>query len=142
MKDETTLSTLYDMIYHFTQGKENPIAQRMVNQVLCNKMTNGEFRFNAHIGEYHVDNFILVLGFEVNFLPKHTWELMGKPKLVWSLVQLRLTNQHKIVPISHLTRVPVNIDGVHNVADFELIDIVDEIQPYLALMGLEWDFDN
>jgi hypothetical protein len=52
-----------------------------------------------------VDNFILVLGFEVNFLPKYTWELMGKPKLVWSLVQLRLANQHKIVPISHLTRV-------------------------------------
>jgi hypothetical protein len=36
----------------------------------------------------------------------------------------------------------VNIDGVHNVEDFEVIDIVDDSQPYPTLMVLEWDFDN
>jgi hypothetical protein len=36
----------------------------------------------------------------------------------------------------------MNIDGVHNMADFEFIEIVDDNQPYPTLMGLEWDFDN
>jgi len=86
MKDETMLSTLYDMISHYTRGRESHIAQRMVNQVLRRKRTNKEFRFSAQIGEYDVADIILDLGSDVNVLPKKTWELMGKPKLVWSHV--------------------------------------------------------
>jgi hypothetical protein len=55
---------------------------------------------------------ILDLGSDVNVLPKKTWEMMGKPKLAWSPIQLRLENQYKIVPIGRLTGIPVNIDGV------------------------------
>jgi hypothetical protein len=51
-------------------------------------------------------------------------------------------NQHKIVSIGHLTGVPMNIDEVHSMVDLEVIDIVNGIQPYPSLMGLEWDFDN
>jgi hypothetical protein len=36
----------------------------------------------------------------------------------------------------------VNIDGVFSVVDFEVIEIMDENQPYPTLMGLEWEFDN
>jgi hypothetical protein len=68
--------------------------------------------------------------------------MMGKSKLVWFLVQLRLTNQHKIVLIGHLTGVPVNIYGVCCMDDFEVIEFVDENKPYPKLMGLEWTFDN
>ena len=142
MKDETVFNELYEIIDHCMQGRETSIAQRVVNQVLCKKRTNGEFRFSAQIGEYDVDNVILDLGSDVNMLPKKTCEMMGKPKLVWSLVQLRLTNQHKIVPISQLTRVIVNIVGVCSVEEFEVIDIMDDSQPYPTLMGLEWDFYN
>jgi hypothetical protein len=71
-----------------------------------------------------------------------TWEMMGKPKLIWSPIQLRLENQHKIVPIGRLTGVNVNIDGVHNIVDFEVIEIVDGSKPYPTLLGLDWDFDN
>ena len=28
------------------------------------------------------------------------------------------------------------------IADFKVIEIVDEREPYLALLGIEWDFDN
>jgi hypothetical protein len=89
-----------------------------------------------------VDTIILDLGSNVNVLPNKTWELMKKPKLVCSPIQLRLVNQHKIVPIGRLKGVPVNINGVCSVVDFEVIDIVDDIQPYPTIMGLEWDFDN
>jgi hypothetical protein len=64
----------------------------MVNQVLCRKKTNGEFKFNTQIGEYDVDNVILDLGFDVNVIPKKTWEMMGELELICSLFQLRLTN--------------------------------------------------
>jgi hypothetical protein len=116
-------------------------VQKMVNQVLCRKRTNKEFIFSAQI-EYDMDNGILDFRFDVNVLPNHTWELMGKPKLVWSHVQLRLVNQHKIVLIGHLTRVLANVDGVCNMVDFEVIKIMDDSQPYPTLMGLERDFDN
>jgi hypothetical protein len=36
----------------------------------------------------------------------------------------------------------MSIDGVHSVENFEIIDIVDDSQPYPTLMGLEWAFDN
>ena len=44
-------------------------------------------------------DIILDLGSEVNVLTRKTWEQMGKPKLEWSPIQLRLANQQKIVPL-------------------------------------------
>lgn len=34
------------------------------------------------------------------------------------------------------------IDGVHTTTKFKLIEIVDDNNPYLALLGLDWSFDN
>jgi hypothetical protein len=99
MKDETVLNALYKIIDHCMKGRENIIAQRVVNQVLHIKRTNGEFTFNVQIGEYDVDNIILDLGSDVNVLLKQTWEMVGKPNMVWFPVQSRLANQHNIVPI-------------------------------------------
>jgi hypothetical protein len=142
MQDETTLNTLCRMIDQFTQDKEVPTMQKVVNQVLRKKRTNKEFILSAQIGEYDMDNVILDLGSDVNVLPRQMWEMMGKPKLVWSTVQLRLANQHKIIPIGRLVGVPVNIDGVCSVADFEVIEIVDNSQSYPTFLGLDWAFDN
>jgi hypothetical protein len=36
----------------------------------------------------------------------------------------------------------VNIDGVHITIILEFIVIVEDIQPYPTLVGLEWTFDN
>jgi hypothetical protein len=142
MKDRNALSMLYNMIDHYTKGRDTPVAQRMVNQVLCKKRSNEEFKFNAQIREYDVDNVILDLGSDVNVLPKQSWEMMGEPELVWSPIHLMLANQHEIVPIGRLKGVLMNIDGVHIMANFDFIEIVDESQPYPSLMGLEWDFNN
>jgi hypothetical protein len=96
----------------------------------------------VHIGEYDIDNGILNLGSNVNIIPKKTWEMMGKPKLAWSPIQFRLSNQYKIVPIGRLIGIPMNIYGVRSDTYFEVIEIVDDNQPYPTLMGLEWAFDN
>jgi hypothetical protein len=37
-----------------------------------------------------MENFILDLGFDVNVLPKKTWEMMGKLKLIWSLSHVKI----------------------------------------------------
>jgi hypothetical protein len=55
-------------------------------------------RLTAQIGEYEMDQVILDLGSDANVLPKQTWERMGRPVLQWSLIQLRMENQQKIIP--------------------------------------------
>jgi len=36
----------------------------------------------------------------------------------------------------------VDLDGVNNYVDFEVIEILDDKDPYLALLRIYWDFDN
>jgi len=89
-----------------------------------------------------MENIILDLGSNVNIIMRHTWEMMGQLKLIWSLIQLILENQHKNFPVGRLTWVSVNIDGVCSVEDFEMIKIVDGSTPYPDLLGLDLEFDN
>jgi len=84
MKDGTTLNTLHGMIDLCAQDKEASVSHWEVNQVQRKKRTNREFQLNAHVGDYDMDNIILYLGYDVNVIPKKTWEMMGKPKLIWS----------------------------------------------------------
>lgn len=58
-----------------------------------------KMRFTTQIGDYEMDQVILELGSDVNVLPKKTWERMGRPTLQWSLIQLRMVNQQKIIPM-------------------------------------------
>jgi hypothetical protein len=96
----------------------------------------GKFRLSAQTGDYDMDHFIFDLGSDVNVLSKKTWEIMGKTKFIWFAIQLILVNQHKIVPIGWFLTVHANIDGVCSVSYLEFIAIVDDIQPYQALMGI------
>ena len=57
-------------------------------------------------------------------------------------IQLRLANQQKIVPLGRFPSVPVDIDGVSTLAYFEVIEIIDDSNPYPALLGIEWAIDN
>ena len=58
-----------------------------------------EMRPTAQIGDYEMDQVILDLGFDANFLRKQAWERIGRPTLQWSPIQLRMTNQQKIIPM-------------------------------------------
>jgi hypothetical protein len=97
---------------------------------------------NANIGDFNMGNIILDLGSEVNLLTKKTWQCMGWLTLGYSLVQLKLENQHRVLPIGRLKGVIVDLDGVRTKADFKVIDIVDNTTPYPTLLGLDWAFDN
>jgi hypothetical protein len=47
-----------------------------------------------------------------------------------------------VSPFGRLEHVPVDIDRVRTFADFEVIEIVDDNYPYLALLGIDWFFIN
>jgi hypothetical protein len=101
------------------------------------KCTGREFKMTIELGSYEMDGVMLDLGSDVNIFPKQSWELMGKPNLVWSPIQLRLSNQYKIYPIGRLEQVEVNIDGVKTKVDFEVIEIMDDSDPYPTLLGID-----
>jgi hypothetical protein len=75
-------------------------------------------------------------------MTKHTWALMGKPKLIYSPIRLRMANQQAVSPFGILEHVPMDIDGVRTFVDFEVIEIVNDSCPYPTLSGIDWDFNN
>ena len=99
-------------------------------------------RVTAQIGEFEMDEVILDLGSEVNVLTKQTWEQIGSPKLARSPIHLRLANQQRVSPLGRLPQVPVDIDGVHSFAEFEVIEIIGDSRPYPALLGIDWEIGN
>lgn len=98
-------------------------------------------RLTAHIGEYEIDQVIMDLGSDANILPKQTWERMGRPTLQWSPIQLRMANQQKIIPMGSLQGITVHIEGASMLVDFEVIEIVDDRNPYSTLLGIDWTTD-
>ena len=64
---------------------------------------------------------------------------MGNLRL---LVQLRLANQLKVLPIGRLTLVLFKVEGLHTYAYFEVIYIVDDMNLYPALLEIEWAINN
>ena len=89
-----------------------------------------------------MNEVVLDLGSEVNVMTKQTWEIMAKPKLAFSPIKLRLPNQQRVIPLGRLSNVPVDLEGVRNLADFEVIEIIDDSTPYPALLGIDWAFNN
>ena len=41
-----------------------------------------------------------------------------------------------------MSNVIVDVEGLHTYADFEVINIVDDTNPYPALLGIDLDIDN
>jgi hypothetical protein len=67
-------------------------------------------------------------------MTKKNWALMGKPKLIYSPIKLRMANQQAVSPFSRLEHVPMDIDGVRTFPYFEVIEIVDDSFPYPAVL--------
>jgi len=67
---------------------------------------------------------------------------MGKPKLIYSPIRIRMANQQAVKPFGRLEHVLVDIDGVITFAYFEVIEIVDDKCLYPMLLGIDWAFNN
>jgi len=58
---------------------EQPLVVKDVRQVGNKPRISQEFRINAQIRDYDIENIVIDLGSNVNVMPKITWEAMGKP---------------------------------------------------------------
>ena len=59
----------------------------------------------------------------------------------WSTIQLCMANKQKIIPLRGLPNILVDITRVKIQADFEVIQIVEDANPYPALLGLDFAID-
>jgi hypothetical protein len=50
-------------------------------------------------------------------MTKQTWALMGKTKLIYSPIRLRMANQQVVSPFERLEHVPMDIYGVKTFVD-------------------------
>jgi len=69
-----------------------PLIVKDVNQVSKKSRISHEFRINSQIGDYDIEDIVIDLGSDVNVMPKRTWEVMGKPQLVWSPIVVKMEN--------------------------------------------------
>jgi hypothetical protein len=69
-----------------------------VHQIGKRRRKNKELHLNAQIGEYDKDYVVLDLGSEVNVMMKQKWALMGKPKLIYYPIRIRMDNKQAVSP--------------------------------------------
>jgi hypothetical protein len=53
-----------------------------------------------------------------------------------------MANQYCIFPMGRLENVEIDVVGVKSVVDFEVIEIMGDKDPYPALLGIDWAYDN
>ena len=129
LSEPSFVKILQNILEKCSNETEQNLEPNIVNHLHTRRRTSREFRLNANIGDFNMRDIILDLGSEVNVLPKNTWQCMGEPTLGYSIVQLKLSNQHRVLPIGTLKGVMIDLDGVRTKADFEVIEIVDGTTP-------------
>jgi hypothetical protein len=142
LNDPSTVKILQNVLEKCSIETKVKLEKKTVNHLHTRRRTSREFTLNANMGDFNLGDIILDLGSEVNVLPKKTWKCMGEPTLGYSHVQLKLENQHRVLPIGRLKGVTIDLDGVCTKVDFEVIEIVDDTTTYKKLLGLDWTFDN
>jgi hypothetical protein len=99
LNDPSAMKILQSILEKCSIESEGKLEPKAVNHLHTRRRTSREFRLNANIGDFNMGDIILDLGSEVNVLPKKTWQCMGEPTLGYSPVQLKLANQHRVLPI-------------------------------------------
>jgi hypothetical protein len=92
IKDKEAIKELQNLVRQYEIGRVDPLLNKSVHQLSKKKRTNKELHLNAQIGDYYIDYVVLDLGSEVNAMTKQTWALMGKTKLIYSPIRLRMAN--------------------------------------------------
>ena len=98
VQDESVVQELQNLIKQYELGRIDPLLNRVVHQIGKKRRTNKELHLNAQIGKYDIDYVVLNLGLEVNVMTKQTWALMGKTRLIYSPIRLRMANQQAVNP--------------------------------------------
>ena len=112
LNDPSSVKILQNILEKCSINTKEKLEPKTVNHLHTRRITSREFILNANIRDFNMGDITLDLGYEVNVLPNKTWKCMGDPTLVYSHVQLKLENQHRVLPIGRLKGVIVDLDGV------------------------------
>jgi hypothetical protein len=86
LSDPSSVKILQNILEKCSSETEEKLEPKTVNHLHTRRRTSGEFRLNAKIGDFNMEDIILDLGSEVNVLPKKTWQCMAEPTLGYSNV--------------------------------------------------------
>jgi hypothetical protein len=93
IKDEKAIQELKKLVRQYEIGRVDPLLNKSLHHLFKKRRTNKELHLNAQIGEYDIDYVVLDLDSEVNVMTNQTWALMGKTKLIYSPIRIRMANQ-------------------------------------------------
>jgi hypothetical protein len=102
LNDPSSIKILQNILERCSIETKVKLEQKTVNHLHTRRRTSREFRLNSNIIDFNMGNIILDIGSEVNVLPKKTWQCMGEPTLGYSSVQVKLENQHRVLPIGRM----------------------------------------
>jgi hypothetical protein len=72
LNDPSSIKILQNLIERCNIKVERKLEHKIVNHIYMGRRTSREFRLNANIGDFNMEDIILELGSEVNVLPKKT----------------------------------------------------------------------
>lgn len=82
LRTNKAIEKLQELIYNCAEKEQPMLEQRVVNKIYKNKKRIGrEMCMTMQIVAYEMDQVILDLGSDANFLPKQTWQHMAGQKL-------------------------------------------------------------
>jgi hypothetical protein len=86
LNDTSSVKILQNILERCSIATEGKLEQKTINHLHTRRRTSRDFRMNANIGDFNMGAIILDLGYEVNVLPKKSWQCMGETTLGYSLV--------------------------------------------------------
>jgi hypothetical protein len=101
------------------------------------EIMKGKQCIDTRIGEFDID-CVLDEETQVNIMTKITWEILGKPTIVSSLVRIGLFKGKMITFCGRITNLHVIIHGTSTEEEFEVIKFVENSAPFPLLLGKTW----
>jgi len=93
---------------------------------------------SERIKDFDIDCIVLDEETQVNIMTKETWEVLGKPTVVSSLVRIVFFKGKMINLCGRVTIVPIIVHGTSIGEEFEVIRFVGDNAPFPLLLGKTW----
>jgi hypothetical protein len=75
---------------------------------------------------------------QVNTMTEETWEILGKPTVVYSLGRIGLFKGKMITLCERVINVPIIVHGTSNEEEFKVIQFVGDSTPFPLLLCKTW----